>query len=89
MEQLNNSLQSLQLQEGRFNTGRGKYAHFIERQINNYLLDAFIYSDIVINSDAELERYGINSTVFQLIYPNWKIVKVGEDGVFVGFEYSE
>lgn len=85
MEQLSNSVQTLQLQEGRPDPGRGKYANIIERAINNYLLECYIMKDITIVSDRELERYGVDPKVFQLIYPNWQIVKVGEDGVFVGF----
>lgn len=85
MEQFSNSVQALQLQKGGFDSGRGKYASFVERQINNYLLECYIMNEITIVSDRELERYGIDSNIFNLIYPNWKIVRVGEDGVFVGF----
>ena len=85
MEQLSNSVQSVQLQEGGFHSGRGGYASIIERGINNYLLDAFINKEITIVSDGGLERDGVDSKVFQLIYPNWQIVKVSENGVFVGF----
>ena len=83
MEQLSNSVQALQLQEGRLHSRRSEYASFIEREINNYLLDAFIYNDIVIDSDSELRRYGINPKVFQLIYPRWKSVTVTEIGVLI------
>jgi hypothetical protein len=41
--------------------------------------------DITIVSDRGLERYGVDPEIFNLIYPNWQIVKVGEDGVYVGF----
>jgi hypothetical protein len=75
----------VQLQEGGFHSGRGGYASIIERGINNYLLDAFINKEITIVSDGGLERDGVDSKVFQLIYPNWQIVKVSENGVFVGF----
>lgn len=85
MEQLNNSLQTLQLQEGGFHSRRSGYASIIEKGINNYLLEAFINREITIVSDRGLERYGVDSKVFQLIYPNWQIVKVNEDGVYVGF----
>lgn len=85
MEQLSNSVQNLQLQEGGFHSGRGGHASIIERAINNYLLEAFISREITIVSDGGLERYGVDSRVFQLIYPNWQIVKINEDGVFVGF----
>ena len=85
MEQLNNSLQTLQLQERGQDSRRSVYAHFIEREINKYLLEAFINKEITIVSERGLERYGVDPKVFQLVYPNWQIVKVSEDGVFVGF----
>jgi hypothetical protein len=83
--EFNNSVQKLQQQEGGFDSRRGGYASIIERGIKEYLLDARIMKDITIVSDRGLERYGIDPEVFQLIYPNWSIVKVYEDSVWVGF----
>jgi hypothetical protein len=85
VEQLSNSVQALQLQEGGLDSRRSWYASFIEREINNYLLECYIMRDITIVSDRGLERYGVDPEIFNLIYPNWQIVKVGEDGVYVGF----
>lgn len=85
MGEFGNSVQDLQQQEGGFDSARSKYASTIEREINNYLLEARILNDITIVCDRELERYGIDPAVFQLIYPDWSMVKVYEDSVWVGF----
>lgn len=85
MEQPSNSMQTLQLQKRGLDSRRGWYASIIEREINNYLLECYIMKDITIVSDRGLERYGVDPEIFNLIYPNWQIVKVSEDGVYVGF----
>ena len=85
MGEFGNSVQDLQQQEGGFDSGRSKHAAIIEREINNYLLEARILDDITIVCDGELERYGVDPEVFQLIYPDWSMVKIYEDSVWVGF----
>ena len=89
MGKFSNSVQTMQLEKRRHDSGGGWDGSVvrakIERGINNYLMDCYILRDINIASEEGLERYGVDPKIFNLIYPNWQIVKVGEDGVYVGF----
>ena len=58
----------------------------MEKAILNHLTALNIFSDIHINTPQELEFWGVDSKIFELLYPNWEQIKVIKDSVLVTFD---
>lgn len=88
MGQLSNSLQTLQLQEGRPNTRRGWYVRkLLEENIVSHLLNK--YEKVVIKNDLfvyiEVEDFDVDLEILNLIYPDFKSIRIEAGGVFVSW----
>lgn len=88
MGKLSDCVQTVQLVEGRQNPERSKYASAIERAALNYLSEIYISHDVEIRSGEQLESWGIDCDVFDLIFNGWEKVVVGADGTVVYFRES-
>ena len=86
MGESSNFMQELQLQKGRQDSRRSRYAAFLERLLYNSLSEIYIINPICINSKKDLERWGIDPDVFELIFPEWKKIVVDRNGVLVSWE---
>ena len=84
MGKLGDSLQDMQLCEGRQDSrgSRNEALARIEREINNYLMECFIMTDIVLKRD-DLARYGLDLSVVDLIYGGFEEIVVGDGTVSV------
>lgn len=85
MGQFSDRLQTMQLDEGRQNSRRSRYASALTRLVERYLSEIYVYKEIEIKNDRELARWGVDPLVFGLLYKGWKKVVVRENGTTVYF----
>ena len=80
MGELSNSVQNMQLLQGRQDTRRSMAQ--IERNINQYLLSCYLTKDLVLGPN-DVGRYGLDIRILNLVYGSFREVHVSEDMVRV------
>lgn len=85
MGKLSDSVQAMQLDQGRQDSRRSRYASALTRLVEQYLSEIYISKEIIIEGDGDLARWGVDPAVFNLLYKGWKRIEVRESGVFVYF----
>lgn len=73
----------MQLEKGRPDARRSEYAAALERFLTTYLDEIYVGKPVVIKSEKELARWGVDPEIFNLFYKEWKTVVVDESGVLV------
>lgn len=84
MGQFSNSVQNVQLHERGQDSRRSKYETMaaLERNINSYLLSCYLTKDLILGP-SDVVRYGIDPSIFKMVYGDFREVHVGEDMVRV------